>query len=189
MSNLRHGVHITPPQPIEEAIAWHTVPAQLSALRKQLRDAETSRQAVAVASMERLEELERATKEWFEVLRLELRRGVVALSDQLERTAKAHFQSLQRQMDSLGTAQQSLFFDINEHLDRLDEAQEVRLEKAMIAERKLTARGFEDVQLGLMGVSSTIDALSGRIHQLEQAPLKRFWRWLTRKGRKNGPTI
>ncbi|KKL05232.1 hypothetical protein LCGC14_2608130 [marine sediment metagenome] len=39
MTTLGHGVHITAPQPIEEAIAWHTIPAQLSALRKQLTDA------------------------------------------------------------------------------------------------------------------------------------------------------
>ena len=127
MTLLGHGVHITPPQPIAEAIAWHTVPAQLSALRKQLRDAETSRKAV------------------------------------------------------MG--------EVGRYLDGLDEGQKARLED----ERKLTAQRleamheeFEGVRV-LQQVADTV--LSERLDRLEQPWWKRFWRWLTRKERKNGSTL
>ena len=127
MTLLGHGVHITAPQPTEEAIAWHTVPAQLNALRKQLRDAETSRQGV------------------------------------------------------MG--------EVGRYLDGLDEGQKARLED----ERKLTTQRlkamheeFEGVQV-LQQVADTV--LSERLDRLEQPLLKRLWRWLTRKGRKNGPTL
>ena len=192
MTLLGHGVHITSPQPIAEAIAWHTVPAQLSALRKLLRDAETSRQAVTVASMERLEELERTTKEWFECVRLEVRLKATQLGehlDSIEDAGHAEFLVLDDRLSALDTTQRTLFDVVVERLDSLDKAQQARLED----ERVLTTQRLDAVLKLVEGVDTVHAArnvlLSERIHQLEQAPLKRFWRWLTRKERKNGPTL
>ncbi|KKK49748.1 hypothetical protein LCGC14_3131930, partial [marine sediment metagenome] len=107
MTLLGHGVHIAPPQPIEEVIAWHTVPAQLSALRKMLRDAETSRQGIVNLLGERLDELERTTKEWFECVRLEVRLKATQLGerfDTLEQAGQAQFIALKGRVIGLGEA-------------------------------------------------------------------------------------
>ena len=160
MSHLGMGVHITPPQPLEEAIAWHTVPAQLSALRKMLRDADTLQQAGMGE-----------VSKWLDGLKL---------------GGQAQFAALKGRVIGLGEAQAAAFAAIDEHLDRLDEAQQARLDE----ERKLTTQRleamhdeFEGVQV-IQQVAAT--SLSERLHQLEQSPLKRFWRWLTRPWRRNG---
>jgi len=192
MTLLGHGVHIAPPQPIEEVIAWHTVPAQLSALRKMLRDAETSRQGIVNLLGERLDELERTTKEWFECVRLEVRLKATQLGerlDSLEQAGQAQFIALKGRVIGLGEAQTAAFAVIDEHLDRLDKAQQARLAE----ERKLTTQRLEAMHGEFEGVQViqqvVATSLSERLDRLEQAPLKRFWRWLTRQERKNGSTL
>ena len=189
MSNLGMGVHIAPPQPIEEAIAWHTVPAQLSALRKMLRDAETSREALAMAADEFLENVGRDITARLKELRQQVADKTVTLVerlDSLEQAGQAQFIALKGRVIGLGEAQAAAFTAIDERLDRLDEAQQARLDD----ERKLTTQRldamhdeFEGVQV-IQQVAAT--SLSERLHQLEQSPLKRFWRWLTRLWRRNG---
>jgi hypothetical protein len=104
----------------------------------------------------------------------------------LEKFCQAGFQDLQAR-------QKVSSANVGVRLDHLDDVQRDRLREALAAERGWSARQFEALQrqvaLGIENTQKDASALSERIHQLEQAPLKRFWRWLTRKGRKNGSTL
>ncbi|KKM92894.1 hypothetical protein LCGC14_1213930 [marine sediment metagenome] len=189
MSNLGHGVHIAPPQPIEEAIAWHTVPAQLSALRKMLRDAQTDREAVASATAEHLEKLAWDFTQWLSTLQKQTTEEAGKLGQRLLGLEQAGQALACAQHDQLGELGAALTNTFHQGLDSLDKAQQARLED----ERKLTTKQINAILKLVEGVDTVHAArnvlLSDRIHQLEQAPLKCFWRWLTRKGKKNGSTL
>ena len=189
MTLLGHGVHITPPQPIEEAIAWHTVPAQLSALRKLLRDAERDREAKHDAATSNFNNALLDLTGHLEALRQELLIEVNTIGGRLEQVGQAQFLALQEQVNGLGKYLKDSFILLGRSLDSLDEGQKARLDD----ERRLTTQRLDAVLKLVEGVDTVHAArnvlLSERIHQLEQAPLKRFWRWLTRKERKNGSTL
>ena len=192
MSHIGMGVHITPPQPIEEAIAWHTVPAQLSALRKMLRDAETSRYATSETATSNLNNVFLALTGQLEALQRQLSIGVDRIDARWSasmQAARAQFQTLEDRLSALDTTQRTLFDVAMEQLDSLDKAQQARLDK----ERVLTTQKLEALLKLVEGIDTVHAArnvlLSDRVHQLEQAPLKRFWRWLTRQERKNGSTL
>lgn len=247
MTLLGHGVHISSPQPIPEAIAWHTVPAQLSALRKMLRDAQTAREEVEVELCQHLQSLAEAIAIRLKDLRQQTSDETAILVerfDALEQAGQTQLLATQERLDGLAESNKTAFLSLGKYLDGLDEDQQARLDE----ERKLTTQRLDSLekagqalacaqhdQLGELGaaLASTFEqglkrldetqqarldaeqersvqqfdglhlhllaaeaawkksdaALTERIQQLEKAPLKRFWIWLTRKGRKNGETL
>ena len=173
MTLLGRGVHITSPQPIPEAIAWHTVPAQLSALRKQLRDAQNGRQEAYRSLDKRHVELRQHIIAQVEALQQQLEESTDALGQRFDALEQAGQALACAQHDQLGELGAALANTFHQGLDSLDKAQQGRLE-------------FEGVQV-LQQVAAT--ALSERLDRLEQPLLKRLWRWLTNPWRKNGKTL
>ena len=186
MSNLGHGVHITPPQPIAEAIAWHTVPAQLSALRKMLRDAQTDRERILGVMASNFKTLFDVLTDRIEGLQQQLEESTDALGQRFDALEQAGQALACAQHDQLGELGAALANTFHQGLNSLDKAQQARLDD----ERKLTTQRldamhdeFEGVQV-IQQVAAAV--LSERIDRLEQTLWKRLWRWLTRPWRRNG---
>jgi hypothetical protein len=163
-----------------------TSQARFQALKRQVTELDTLQRNLFAAVGIRLDHLDDIHRDRLREAFAAERKLTTQKLDALQQVGQTLACAQHDQLGELGAALANTF---EQGLNRLNEAQQARLTE----ERALTTQRLEalDLQLaaGIEDAQENAAALNERVQQLEQAPLKRFWRWLTRQGRKNGKTL